>query len=387
MTGSLQIRNGKYFAVFRLHGRQKWINTHIEAKRGNKRKAEQALQDILSQYKDIDIKTSDILLTDYMENWLSDMKNVLKPSTWETYDKTIHGKILPYFSEHNHYLRDLKPGIFTEYFKYLKTKGRTDGGGLGEKSVKNIRGVLSAALEDARKNKLIDNNPISESRMPTFEKYIKADVPTYSPQEVRQLLDYAKSSESHIYVFLVLVLFTGARKGELLALTWDDIDFEKGVMTINKSRTETRAEVTQLVTKPKTEGSNREIPLASEVLNALTEEKQKQDECARLMGKCCPKNNYVIRTVNGTPYSNLSAINRVVNRLIKNAGLPHCTIHGFRHTVASILDDNGVSLQDISILLGHENVSTTEKIYIHRSRKAKSENISLLENAINKPKP
>lgn len=198
-------------------------------KRGNKRKAEQALQDILSQYKDIDIKTPDILLTDYMENWLADMKNILKPSTWETYDKTIHGKILPYFSEHNHYLRDLKPRIFTEYFKHLKTNGRTDGGCLGEKSVKNIRDVLSVALEDAHKNKLIDSNPISESRMPAFEKDIKTDVPTYSPQEVRQLLDYAKSSESHIYVFLVLVLFTGARKGELLALTWDDIDFEKGI--------------------------------------------------------------------------------------------------------------------------------------------------------------
>lgn len=386
MTGSLQIRNGKYFAVFRLHGKQKWVNTNIEAKRGNKRKAEQALQDILSQYKDISINTSDILLTDYMANWLADMKNVLKPSTWETYDKTIHGKILPYFSERNHYLRDLKPKIFTEYFKYLKTNGRTGGGGLGEKSVKNIRGVLSVALEDAHKNKLIDSNPISESRMPAFEKDIKTDIPTYSTQEVRQLLDYAKASESHIYVFLVLVLFTGARKGELLALTWDDIDFEKGVMTINKSRTGTRAEVTQLVTKPKTKGSNREIPLANEVLDALIQEKEKQDECSRLMGKCYPKNNYVIRTVNGTPYSNLSAINRVVNRLIKKAGLPHCTIHGFRHTVASILDDNGVSLQDISILLGHENVSTTEKIYIHRSRKAKAENISLLENAINKPK-
>ena len=91
-----------------------------------------------------------------------------------------------------------------------------------------------------------------------------------------------------------------------------------------------------------------------------------------------------ILLINGTPYSNLSAINRVVNRLTDNAGLPHCTIHGFRHTVVSILDDNGVSLQEISVLLGHENVSTTEKIYIHRNRKAKAENIDLLENVINR---
>lgn len=101
------------------------------------------------------------------------------------------------------------------------------------------------------------------------------------------------------------------------------------------------------------------------------------------MLNCAPKNNYIVRTINGTPYSNLSAINRVVNRLTDNAGLPHCTIHGFRHTVASILDDNGVSIQEISVLLGHENVSTTEKVHIHRNRKAKAENIDLLENVIN----
>ena len=180
------------------------------------------------------------------------------------------------------------------------------------------------------------------------------------------------------------MLFTGARKGELLALTWDDVDFEHYMLNINKSRTGTRTSVTKLVTKPKTEGSTREIPLAKEVVIALTEEKAKQEEYERMMGNCAPKNNYIVRTINGTPYSNLSAINRVVNRLTDNAGLPHCTIHGFRHTVVSILDDNGVSLQEISVLLGHENVSTTEKIYIHRNRKAKAENIDLLENVINR---
>ena len=309
--------------------------------------------------------------------------NVLKPSTWETYDKTVHGKLIPYFAPKDIYLKELTPRIFTEYFKHLKTEGRADGGELGAKSVKNIRGVLSAALEDARINKLIDSNPVTDSRLPTFEKDIKKKVPTYTPQQVRQLLDYAKQVESHIYIFLVLVLFTGARKGELLALTWDDVDFEHYMLNINKSRTGTRSSVTKLVTKPKTEGSTREIPLAKEVVAALIEEKAKQEEYERMMGNCAPKNSYIVRTINGTPYSNLSAINRVVNRLTDNAGLPHCTIHGFRHTVASILDDNGVSLQEISVLLGHENVSTTEKIYIHRNRKAKAEDIDLLEHVIN----
>ena len=380
---NLQVRNHKYYVVFQHKGKTKWVNTYIEAKKGNKTAAKAKRDEILTYYRKPEANKDDKLLTDYLEEWLVDMKNILKSSTWETYDKTIHGKLIPYFAPKELYLRELTPKVFTEYFKYLKTNGRNDGGGLGAKSVKNIRGVLSVALEDARINKLIDSNPVTDSRLPTFEKDIKQKIPTYTPQQVRQLLDYARQSESHLYIFLVLVLFTGARRGELLALTWDDVDFEKGLLRINKSRTGTRTSITKIVTKPKTESSNREIPLANEVLNALKEEKAKQEEYERMMDNCAPKNNYIVRTINGTPYCNLSAVNRVVNRLIANAGLPHCTIHGFRHTVASILDDNGVSLQEISVLLGHENVSTTEKIYIHRNHKAKAENIALLENVIN----
>lgn len=77
-----------------------------------------------------------------------------------------------------------------------------------------------------------------------------------------------------------------------------------------------------------------------------------------------------------------SAINRVLNRLEEKAGLHHCTIHGLRHSVASILDDNGTALQDIAILLGHKSTTTTERVYIKRRRKAKVETIDTLNNAI-----
>lgn len=69
--------------------------------------------------------------------------------------------------------------------------------------------------------------------------------------------------------------------------------------------------------------------------------------------------------------------------MTKKAGLPHCTIHGLRHSVASILDDNGVPIQDISVLLGHRSISTTEKIYIKRNHTAKTETIDVLNSAIN----
>ena len=72
-----------------------------------------------------------------------------------------------------------------------------------------------------------------------------------------------------------------------------------------------------------------------------------------------------------------------ISQMTENAGLPHCTIHGFRHSVASILDDNGVPIQDISVLLGHESVQTTERIYINRRKTAKETTINALDSAIN----
>ena len=122
---------------------------------------------------------------------------------------------------------------------------------------------------------------------------------------------------------------------------------------------------------------------SKEIIDELKEERRRQKQNKQLFGNCYDTgNNFIVRNIDGKPYTNLNAINRVVNRLCKNAGLKHCTIHGFRHTVASLLDDNGVPIQEISVLLGHENVATTEKIYIHRNRTAKRENISLLENVI-----
>ena len=268
---------------------------------------------------------------------------------------------------------------------FLAQHGKSNGkGGLGYKTVKNIRGVLSSAYEYAIENRYVKENPVSRSRMPSFPHNIKKDVPEYNAEQVRKLLLYAKEHENHIYIFLLLALYTGLRKGELLALTWEDVDYDKKLLNVNKSRTGSRKDVTMQITTPKTASSNRKIPLNDTVLDALREEKKRQLEYAKMLGNGYDKShNFIVRTVLGKPYVNLSAINRVVNRLTENAGLPHCTIHGFRHSVASILDDNGVPIQDISVLLGHESVQTTERIYINRRKTAKETTINALDSAIN----
>lgn len=385
MEGSLIIKGNYYYAKFRVNGKQKMLATKVPVKGNNKRKAERVLKELIAKYEGLNLENENILFTAFLDKWLQSVKPILKPATWESYDKTVSGKIKPYFEQKNYRFREMKPEIFTEYFVYLATEGKSNGkGGLSYKTVKNIRGVLSSAYEYAIENSYIKDNPVLKSKMPFFAHSIKSDVPEYSAEQVRKLLLFAKENDSHIYIFLLLALYTGLRKGELLALTWDDVDYDKKLLRVNKSRTGSRKAITAQITTPKTESSNRKIPLNDTVLEALKAEKKRQNEHAEILGNGYDKSHsFIVRTVLGKPYVNLSAINRVVNRLTENAGLPHCTIHGFRHSVASILDDNGVPIQDISVLLGHESVQTTERIYINRQKTAKAETIETLDNAIN----
>lgn len=385
MEGSLIIKGNYYYAKFRVNGKQKMLATKVPVKGNNKRKAERVLKELIAKYEGLNLENENVLFTTFLDKWLQSVKPILKPATWESYDKTVSGKIKPYFEQKNYKFKDMKPETFTEYFVFLAQQGKSNGkGGLSYKTVKNIRGVLSSAYEYAIENSYIKDNPVLKSRMPSFAHSIKSDVPEYSAEQVRKLLLFAKENDSHIYIFLLLALYTGLRKGELLALTWDDVDYDKKLLRVNKSRTGSRKAITTQITTPKTESSNRKIPLNDTVLEALKAEKKRQDEHAEILGKGYDKSSsFIIRTVLGKPYVNLSAINRVVNRLTEKAGLPHCTIHGFRHSVASILDDNGVPIQDISVLLGHESVQTTERIYINRRKAAKAETIETLDNAIN----
>ena len=379
------VEKGKYYhAVFRYNGKQIWRSTGVKVKGGRKKDAERIKNEIIQNYINGINPNGDMLLTQYLDNWIKKVGPTLKPSTYEDYEKRVYGKLIPYFESKKLKLNDLKPSIVTEYLCYLKENGRSDGtGGLSKKSVENTKIVLSAALDAAVKDKIIKENPVKNCTMPSFEDEIKEEIYVYNSSEINKLLSYTKEKGSHIYPFIVLALFTGLRRGEMMALQWSDVKFDEGLLVINKNRTGTKSAVTKKITTPKSESSNRRIPIHPALVEVLKAEKARQDDLRAYMGKSYPGENFVILSTDIMPYANLSAINRVLNRLIKGACLPHTTIHGLRHAVATVLDDQGTSIRDISVLLGHKSVQTTEKIYIDRIRKAKKENIDVLGSVIN----
>ena len=383
MKGSLQIRSNKYYAVFRFQGKQKWVNLQIPAAKGNKRKAEDALRRVLTEYSENKNNASDMPFIDYLDMWLKQIKPLVKPSSWESYNKVINGKLKPYFTDKNFKLRDLRGMHFTEYFVHLKEHGRSDNkGGLSRKAILNIRGVLSSALTYAVENDMIHDNVVEHSRLPLFEE--KTFVPTiYDTEQIKTLLEYAEKTESKMCLFLYLVMFTGARKGELLALTWDNVNFEDNTIHICMNRTGSSKEVLNKPTSPKTRNGVRTVPLPEKVMNMLREEKerQKQDKAVLKSYYKVYEYDYVIRQPDGSIY-NPNSVNRIIKKMEDELGLPHCRVHDYRHAVASILFENGVPLADVTTQLGHGQTSTTERIYIHRANVAPKENVQTLANAI-----
>ncbi len=135
---------------------------------------------------------------DYLTYWLQSQKGTLKTSTYEVYEKTVNGKIIPYFKPFNYALKDMRSYHFKEYLTMLQQSGRSDGsGGLKKKSIKNVKGILHAAFQYAVEEKILEDNPVRKSCLPSFENEIASEVPTYTAQEVKTLLNCAKEEGSH----------------------------------------------------------------------------------------------------------------------------------------------------------------------------------------------
>lgn len=126
MEGSLIIKGNYYYAKFRVNGKQKMIATKIPVKGNNKRRAIENMKEIIESYKDINLECDDVLFTDFLDKWLKGIKGIIKPSTWESYDKTVIGKLKPYFESKRYKFKDMKPEVFTKYFVFLSQHGKSN---------------------------------------------------------------------------------------------------------------------------------------------------------------------------------------------------------------------------------------------------------------------
>ena len=362
MTGSLTVKNGKYYAVLNVYEngkrKKKWISTNLPEK-GNKRKADQFLREKLAEYERMEgIVHSDIRFSDYVRLWLEQIARTVDPVTMQGYQVTADGHILPYFDEKKTALADIDCKTLQQYIDLKHTSGRLDGkGGLSPKSIRAHKNIISQALDMAVKNKLIPSNPCQFVILPPLERY---ESTFYNETQIKNL--FAALKDDPLLPLVKITALYGLRRSELLGLQWDCIDFEAKTMTIRH----TVAKVTEVIAKDKTKNasSRRTFPLTAEALEIFKVAKCQEEQNRLAFGREYQENNYVFKWADGHTYSP-DYVSHRFNDLLKKHNLPHIRFHELRHSCASMLISMGWSLKDVQEWLGHSDIQMTANIYSH----------------------
>lgn len=227
------------------------------------------------------------------------------------------------------------------------------GGVLNKRSITIIRRVLRAALEDALDEGLIRRNPAA--RVPVPKRVVKPERPketdAWDDDEIRQFLT---TIEGHRWETPIrLSTLYGLRRSELLALKWDDIDFDAGTVRIDEALIE--VEGRPVWTEGKNERSRRTFGLDADTLARLAEHRSRQDEERLLAGNDWDDQNLLLSTRTGNRVSP-GNFDQTLDRLVKRAGVPRLTSHGLRHTAATHMvrqaKDLG-ELRAVADILGH----------------------------------
>ena len=249
-------------------------------------------------------------------------------------------------------LKKLYPDLGT-HVKVCQNKNA--GSGLSQKTVRNIHMMLHVALEQAVKEDIISKNPTDGCIAPKVEK---KEMKVIQPERVGAYLQAA--ADHNVLPMFYLELTSGLRRGELLALLWNDLDVEQRTISVNKSVAGRHGELK--VSAPKTKHSIRKVAIPQQAVDLLIQEHALH-----------PDNPYMFPSpVTGTMYHPDTA-GRIHKKLLKESGIENVRFHDLRHTFATVALQNGVDVKTLSHMLGHFSSGFTLDTYTHVTAKMQQE--------------
>lgn len=379
MTGTITVKNGKYYAVINYYEngkrKQKWINSGLTEK-GNKTKAEKFLREQITLYENEFGKiSSNILFADYVLIWLKAVAPTVDDVTYQGYEMLANSHIIPYFKDKKIRLQDISIDNLQAYVDEKAKNGRLDNkGGLSAKSLKLHRNIINQTLNEALKNGLISDNPCKWVKFPKVER---REPNFYTAEQIDNLLSCIKDDTT----FSLLIKMTatyGLRRSEVLGLKWDCINFETNIFQI--SHTVVKINTTVRKDKTKNQSSRRSLPLTSDIRKLLIAERNRQAQNRKEFGKEYQNNNYIFLWDDGRPYAT-EYVSQHFKRVLAWNNFPHIRFHDLRHSCASILLSRGFMLKDVSEWLGHGDISLTANLYGHLDVNRKKSIADTMSNA------
>lgn len=311
------------------------------------------------------LKSKKILYKDWIYTWLLEKKDYIKESTYANYSNNIFNHIIPKLG--NYYLNELNHKVIQDFLLELSKNGRKDNnGGLAEKTIKDITIIIKGSIKKGINEDKIKHIELTFN-YPKDNKENKLYVLT--KREQNKITNYVLENINSRNIGLLISLYSGIRIGELCALKWEDVDFKKNCLTINKTiqrvyiKDKNKNISKVIITTPKTKNANREIPINKDFLEIL--KKVKSD-----------KKHYVL--TGNEKYIEPRTYRKYFNKVLDELKIKHFNFHSLRHTFATNCISLGVDYKTVSELLGHANVNITLNLYVHPRYSQKKKCIDLV---------
>ena len=302
------------------------------------------------------------LFADFCPIYLTAKKVNLSSTTYLLYETAIHRILIPKLG-HLH-LDEIKPFHVQELINFLATpSGRVDKKGekLAPATIRRYLTILQSILTMAWKQEYISSNPADTRRL-EISKIVTPEVEVFSNEEVAEILKMARLEPIHIHAVIATAIYTGARRGEIAGLKWEDVDFEKRTMYIRRSVVKLVGQEVE-IKLPKTVSSIRQMAIPQALCDILQELKKEQDRKKALLGEEWHEEGFLFTDWCGhvmhphTP-------TKQFDKFLKKYGFRHLKFHGLRHSSATYLLSNGCDIKTVSKRLGHTSIDTTN-IYVH----------------------
>ena len=233
---------------------------------------------------------------------------------------------------------------------------------LAPNTVLKHHALLKTAFDVAVKQDVIAKSPIDRVQTP---KRTHREITPYNAEQLSELLYEALYSKLGLVV--VLAAYLGLRRGEILGLKWEDVDFVGRTISIKRTRTSAGSEV--ISKTPKTFSSNRLVYMPDRVWEEMDLAERRNAKNRLEHGHDFNKEGYVIVDKNGKPYRP-NYISELFTKVVTEKGFPKLTLHGLRHTFVSLANAQGHTMHDISKMAGHSRIDTTSRLYTHMFEKA-----------------
>ena len=315
---------------------------------------------------------SNMRFGDWITYWYENhSKPTIRPSTQKGYEALINGHAIPGLGHIP--LNKLTQADCQKFLNEMKTNGRkshrdTKGAAMSERSVRLCHLVIRMSLDRAVKDGHIKKNPILGVKLPQAEQ---KEMKVLTKEEIQRFLIQAK--EEGLYELFLLELTTGLRRGEILALTWSDLNFETGELYISKQATLVGGRIT--ISEPKTKAAFRNIILPPVMVEVIRE--YQKDAFSHLMFPSRLKPDQPIDP---------GHIRKRLQVILERAGCKKVRFHDLRHTFATMSLEHGMDLKTLSTIIGHVSAKTTLNIYTHITSEMQENAAASIDRGIAKAK-